>query len=468
MRETLEREIKLLPGDGFVMPALGERRPPRGFVTTYHDSTDLRLLRHGVTLRHRVENGAGAWQLKLPRGAARLELESPGSSAEPPPEMLRLLVAHLRGRELAPVARLRTRRETWVADGAEIVDDTVSVLEGPAVVRRFRELEVELTGGDEARLARLRDELVLAGAAAVALPAKVYRALGLDPGAHAIARLDPATPAADALGIALEREHLRLLAHDPGTRRGDDPEDLHQLRVSVRRLRAFLRVSRRLLDAAWADPLREELRWLGSVLGPARDLDVMLERVRDDARSLDDSGDVGGLLAGLEAERAVAYGTVVAALESGRYLDLVERLEGAAAPPLSGGNELLADAWRREVKRMQRVFGPLDAGATDSELHVARISVKRARYAAELASHELGPDGDRFTVAAKRLQDVLGDHQDAIVYEARVRDWLALEPMAAFAAGRLVERAQQRRAHCRQQWPRSWRKLRRRARDAST
>jgi hypothetical protein len=57
MRETLEREIKLAPREGFVLPELGgERLPTRLFVSTYHDTRDLRLARHGVTFRHRVED----------------------------------------------------------------------------------------------------------------------------------------------------------------------------------------------------------------------------------------------------------------------------------------------------------------------------------------------------------------------------------------------------------------------------
>ena len=76
MKETLEREIKLSPEEGFVLPELGGRRmPTRVFISTYHDTADLRLARHGITFRHRVEDGAGLWQLKLPRDAARLELE---------------------------------------------------------------------------------------------------------------------------------------------------------------------------------------------------------------------------------------------------------------------------------------------------------------------------------------------------------------------------------------------------------
>ena len=103
MRETLEREIKLAPGEGFVLPELGgERLPTRVFISTYHDTPDLRLARHGVTFRHRVEDGAGLWQLKLPRGAARLELELAGPPARPPAEMVALLPAYLRGRDARP------------------------------------------------------------------------------------------------------------------------------------------------------------------------------------------------------------------------------------------------------------------------------------------------------------------------------------------------------------------------------
>src|SRR5687767_4139985 len=141
MKETLERELKLEPGEGFVLPELGgEPLPSRMFVSTYHDTPDLVLARHGITFRRRVEDGAGVWQLKLPHGAARVELEQAGPPARPPLEMLALLVAYLRGRGVEPVARLRTRREGVRARGAEIVDDAVSVLVGQRVTRRFREL----------------------------------------------------------------------------------------------------------------------------------------------------------------------------------------------------------------------------------------------------------------------------------------------------------------------------------------
>lgn len=62
----------------------------------------------------------------------------------------------------------------------------------------------------------------------------------------------------------------RILAHDPGARLGDDPEDVHQLRVATRRLRAFLRAARPLLEKSWAEDLRAEPGWLGGALGPVR------------------------------------------------------------------------------------------------------------------------------------------------------------------------------------------------------
>ena len=238
MKETLEREIKLAPEEGFVLPELGGRRmPTRVFTSTYHDTADLRLARHRITFRHRVEDGAGVWQLKLPRGAARLELELGGPPARPPVELLDLLTAYLRGAALAPVARLRTRREVVLARGAEIVDDSVAVLVGQRISQRFREVEVELIDGDEKALGRLAKELRKAGAhESEELQPKLYRVLGLN-GAPTRPKLTQDTPPAEALAIALDSEYRALFTHDPGTRRGEDPESLHQLRVAIRRLK---------------------------------------------------------------------------------------------------------------------------------------------------------------------------------------------------------------------------------------
>ena len=464
MRETLERELKLSTGDGFVLPELGGTQLPRRvFNSTYHDTSDLALARNRVTLRYRSEDGTGVWQLKLPRGAARLELEHAGVPARPPVEVLALLVAYLRGREVGPVARLRTRREVVLADGAEVTEDFVSVFEGRRVIHRFRELEVELVSGDERALRRLEKALRLAGAGEADQRPKLFRALGLELPEDDV-RIGPRTPPEEALGAALASQAQALLLHDPGTRLGTNAEDLHGMRVAIRRLRAFLRAARPLVEPSWSEPLRAELGWLGRALGPARDLDVLGERLAADVAGLEGGDREQGtrLVSNLVDERAGARHSVVEALSSDRYLTLLDRLEHVGSPELTGESRSLARLWRSEWKRTRKAIERLPRVPSEEALHDVRIRVKRVRYAAELASHELGKDGRRFVEAAQSLQDVLGDHQDASVAEERIRAW-ADEGAGGIAAGRLVEVEQQRKAEARAAWPSAWKKLRRAA-----
>ena len=70
-----------------------------------------------------------------------------------------------------------------------------------------------------------------------------------------------------------------MLAHDPGTRLGTESEELHQMRVATRRLRAFQRAGSELLDPEWSESVRDELKWLGGALGTVRDLDVLVEHL---------------------------------------------------------------------------------------------------------------------------------------------------------------------------------------------
>jgi CHAD domain-containing protein len=466
MGDQVEREVKLVPGDGFQLPQLGEPQPTRDFVSTYLDTTDLRLARHGLTLRHRVEDGTGVWQLKIPRGEHRVELEEPGPPARPPSKLLDLLVAHLRGRELVRVARLRTRRQTQRADGAEIVDDSVAVLEGQRVTGRFRELEVELLDGDENALRRLEKALREAGAQPGDLTPKLYRVLDLTYPPES-AELPPDAAPLAVLQAALVEQHARMLAHDPGTRLGSDPEDLHQMRVATRRARAYLRAARPLLDRAWAKELRDELGWLGSELGPARDLDVLLEHVREEVSAVGDAGaPLAGLVSSLEHDHAAARSTAVAALSDDRYFALLDRLENVEPVVDPDADESLAELWWAQFKRTRKGFRDLGASSSDEELHAARILGKRARYSAELAAGELGKRGEKFVSAAKKLQDILGEHQDSAVAEGRIAEWAKGKPAAAEAVERLLDGERERRKRAREEWPGAWKKLKKRARKA--
>ena len=125
-----------------------------------------------------------------------------------------------------------------------------------------------------------------------------------------------------------------------------------------------------------------------------------------------------------------------------------ERLEVELPRRAGPSLEALAAA---EGKRLRKRHVPADA--SDEQLHDLRKRVKRARYAAELA-------GERTVVArAREVQDVLGDHQDAVVAEQRLR--ALADPKTGLAAGRLVEREQERRRRARAAYPRVWKRLRR-------
>ena len=451
VRRNLERELKLRAPDGFALPALpGEPLESRVFVSSYRDSEDLRLARAGVTLRHRVEHGRGLWQLKLPRRDGRLEVELAGGPRTVPQEIARLLVGLLRGRPLIEVARLRTRRSgVRVQDDgralADVTFDSVSVMEGQRVTRTWEELEVELVDGDERALARIEKDLRRAGAGKPESRTKLAQALDLEPEA------EPAEPIAAALRQQLDR----LLAHDPGVRLGDDDEDVHQLRVATRRLRAFLRAARPIVERDWAEDLRSELRWLTDSLALVRDLDVMIAHLRSELEALEpaERAAFAPLAERLEAEREVARDEMLKTLGSDRYFALLDGLE---QPPRLTGDASLRRLFRAEAKRLRRI-GP-DPGAADEELHALRIKAKRARYAAELAAPELGKTGERFVGAAKRLQDVLGEHQDAVVAEERIRALLkgTRATGAHLAAGRLVERQLARRAAARAGLASAW------------
>jgi CHAD domain-containing protein len=234
------------------------------------------------------------------------------------------------------------------------------------------------------------------------------------------------------------------------------------MRVATRRARAFLRAARDLVAPEWAEGLRVELGWLGSLLGPARDADVLHEHL---STALAGLGEEAGaqqapLLHALERERTRARRSAVTALTRKRYFALLDRLEQAGQPPLVAESDVrLADLWWDEFKRTRKAFALLDDDSPDDELHAARIRVKRARYSAELAAHELGARGERFVSAAKKLQDVLGEHQDAVVAQERLRALALRMPEAAVGAGRLLEREWGRVTATRADWPDAWKRL---------
>jgi len=488
-----EREAKLIAPPGFALPDLTDLVP--GTVTvalpeehldaTYYDTADLRLARAGITLRHRAGERGPQWTVKLPddsRGPelARREIRFDGPHGRVPENAADLVLASTRGRDLEPVARLATlRRPIEIRDGdggvlAEVVDDTVSVSQGERPKAGFREVEVELHAfGRSGR--RLLDAALscLVGAGCIAEPPvpKLVRALG-----------EPATrppdviasmPAADATVVdlvqsALARSMVQILRHDPGVRLGEDAEHVHQLRVATRRMRSDLRSFAPLLDRGRLAPIRDELGWLGGVVGAVRDRDVLSARLTAHIAALPgiDAPGADWLLCQLQDEAGDARTTMLAALRGDRYMHLLDTLVIlAAAPPFIEAPELTAP-WpskaaakiaRRQWRPLADAVAALRPDPTDGALHRVRILAKRCRYTAEAVAPIVGPTAARFAAAVADVQTVLGDHQDTVVAEAWLRDTAATAPAGCPAADQLIAVERSLRIELRAQWTKAWR-----------
>jgi CHAD domain-containing protein len=347
---------------------------------------------------------------------------------------------------------------TREAERIEVVLDAVTILDGTKVTGRFVELEAEVLRGRGKGLGAVEKQLRKAGA---------RRTDGTPKLARALARREPEPETAgdapiDRLRSLLVAQYRALLANDPGVRLGEDPEAVHQARVATRRARALLRAAGTIVDPAWAGPLGTELKWLGGLLGPVRDLDVLVEHVADEAAALEgaDVRAAGTIRSRLGRRRAAARRTLLEAMSEARYFQLLDSLAAAehatAGPDSVSLQQIAADAFRR-ARKAKKALPP---HPSDDELHAVRIEVKRARYAAELAEPTLGKAGARFLRRAKVVQDVIGEHQDACVAEARIRE-LAVSggASAALAAGRLIERQQARKRAARAALPDAWRAL---------
>jgi CHAD domain-containing protein len=264
--------------------------------------------------------------------------------------------------------------------------------------------------------------------------------------------------------------HLQALrVHEAGARAGRDPEHLHEMRVAVRRLRAILRASRNLFDARWVERLRSELDWLGGRLGLVRDLDILDAYLRPRLAALEGAEHRAGqrVLRRLSADRARARAELNEALDNPRYPRILEQLETfLSRPPASASDVSLPDVAATEWKRLRKAVQKLPGRPSADDLHAVRIKVKRARYAAELARAAAGERGKRFINQAKKLQDILGDLQDAVVIEQYLHDAIDHTKPAQALGKDLVKRQRKRRKKARAAFFEEWPKLKRRGREA--
>lgn len=424
-------------------------------TTTYYDTADLTLLRHGVTLWRRTGDTDPGWHLTLPTTGGRLEAHRPAgrSNAGPPAELGALVRAMLRGQKPQRVVQLRTTRQVTELvdpDGqilAEVADDTVAAqVFHPASTASWRQIEVELVEGGPKLLAAVGRRLRRAGATPSAFDSKLARALD----GH-----QPATPvpnghlarrrrAGSVVLTQLRIQRDELVGCDPRVRL-DRADSVHRMRVATRRLRSALASFRPLFAADTTTALRSELAWLASVLGAARDAEVLRDLLDAELAAVPAPLVQGPIAERLRTELDGAYrrahAAAVTELDGARYLDLLTALDlFLTDPPFTAQAQqpardvlpgLVARTTRRVHRELREAMAEPELVQRELRSHDVRKAAKRARYAAESVIATFGNRARALARQMRQVQETLGSHQDSLL----AREWLLTAAAQAQAAG---------------------------------
>jgi triphosphatase len=454
----VERWLATLPtlsvetDDGGTVTALA--KTPRRLTDSYLDTADWRLARAGFVVRTRRRGRHDEVTLKDSRPAEgtglrqRLEvtevLPSAGVSglgSDGP--VGRRLHAIVGVHPLREVLQVRTRRRPFAlrvggVDAAEIaLDETVIVVGNGQRPMQLRRVEVEVQPdwlrALEPIVAQLRSSCGLQPAHLSKFEAGLL-ALGQEiPGSPDLGptAVNEESTIGELAYAVLRRQFTVLREKEPGTRLGEDIEELHDMRVATRRLRAALALFSHVLPVR-AQTFREELGWLAGVLGAVRDLDVQIEGLDEmvantaglaAALPATDHDPLGELAALLEREREEARADMLDALDSVRWDRLAKGLsamvqQGPARRSVATrvpAVVVLPDLIEARHTAVAKAAKRAKKSGVVTDFHRLRIRCKRLRYALEFSSEVYGGRTGRFVRQLSALQDELGQMQDAEV-----------------------------------------------------
>jgi inorganic triphosphatase YgiF len=437
-------------------------------TSTYYDTPDLALHREQLSLRVRKQGRKFVQTVKAGDFAgsdllARREWEDPIASKRPDidaPKTGKRLPDSIREQDLRPVFTTSVTRTVIEFDPypstrieAAIDEGEIRTADGRGV-EPISEIELELKGGGPAALFDVALRLLEAAPIRIETRSKAERgyrllgAAGLPQAVHAgSVSLDPAMDVDAALQRFGRQCLTHLLRNEPVMLAGE-PEGIHQMRVSVRRLRSVLFALKPLLpleDHCWAS---EELKWLTHALGPVRNWDIFAASlVRPVSDALLANWELEYLVGALERHRHAAFRDAEQAILSERYTKSTLRLyrwfearrwcaqpvsEHTHAPIANIAPVLIGRCYRRARKRCKRF-----AEQTPTQRHKLRIALKKLRYIIEFLESLLdGIQVRTFVNRVKSLQDVLGHANDVRVAYGLLDDLLEKTDYSVRATGR--------------------------------
>lgn len=416
----------------------GETKTVR-LYDTYLDTSDWKIYRAGFSLRIRrfgrireatlksLDGRTGAHtrrrELTQPIAADTIEalFEESGPVSE---RILRVC----KPRDLQTLAEVRTVRcETLIhlkrGTGTLCLDRSTRPSSGTRA--RMQRVEFEIVRGRPDEFAAFLDRLQSECSLAPASGSKYSWALSVAGKAPPVkTTFHPAIRQTSTIGAigaaALQAQVSLLLWNEPGTRFGDDPRYLHDMRVAARRVRAAFRLLREAgLPRESIDDVEESVRSLRSTLGAVRDLDVRMHGMRSLRSSLVSAppDSLDPYLALLAEERESVRETMIRYLDSQPYRNLVSSLRRRFATRTRNGDDpLLYKAAPRMISRARkeavRLGDALTTTSTASDFHRLRILCKRLRYTLEFLEPAYGETCRSMIEEVTRVQDLLGTFQD--------------------------------------------------------
>jgi len=440
-------------------------RPPVVQEDVYLDTEDWRIAQAGYVLRMRHAKNKQEVTLKALEGPAQRPANSPRRRREvneplgaAPGQWLEAAgpvgwrVAALIGkRPLHQVLEVQTKRRPFLLhlgdeDVAEVALDETSISIDDQNPMHLLRVEVEVQAPWVEVLKPLVEDLQRSAGLTPATLSKfeagilargyvIPTQVNLGPTVVSVGSTIGAV--ADAV---IRRQLGTILAHEAGTRLGEDVEELHDMRVATRRLRAALDIFKEILPPHYG-ALMPELAWLAQVLGSVRDLDVQLQRLdaAPEWHGLWSSAQTGPspideLRAVFIDERERARAILLQALDSPRYERLTTGLaalaqQGPAQRSAAGhlpatvvAPALVERRHRAAVKAARRARR---SGEAD-DFHRLRIRCKRLRYTLEFVADVYGDPATQFIRRMARLQDLLGGLQDCQVAMERLHSLATL------------------------------------------
>ena len=453
-------------------------------VSVYFDTGEQKLRRHGILLRVRRSGHRYMQTIKATRDFdmfARDEWEWEIADGEPDLSLARgtALDRVLKRKSyprLKPMFETRVRRTVFpMVDERCAIEVTLDqgTIDTGSASRPLCEIELELRRGELRDLFEVARRMSRALPVQLGLRSKADRGFGLLDSEEQGAVKFPGVALSGGMSTPEAFKRIgraclqQIVANEPALLRGDS-EGVHQMRVGIRRLRAAISLFAALLWDRETEKIKDELSWLTGELAPAREFEVLINRVVKPVRESKSKWDGMASLSKEFAERrAAALAQAREAVASERFrmlaLDIAAWLE--FGPWIKPEDDLIRDRGnlsieefaaeqltkrRRKIRKKHKSFADLDA----RQRHKLRIQAKKLRYAAEFFGDLfLGKQAIRrrakFLAALERVQDCLGDLNDITVHENIISDAAIRRRRTgrrgAFAAGLLIKREDARR-----------------------